>query len=71
MGEIIRLLVQKPRIMYIAATDGRYGGAMAVGDGIDGIGARQMQLNVNTPLEEWKKEGTVPLNLIRIRGKSG
>lgn len=68
MGEIIRLLVQKPRIMYIAATDGRYGGAMAVGDG---IGARQMQLNVNTPLEEWKKEGTVHLNLIRIRGKSG
>lgn len=55
MWDIVRLLLQRPRIMYIAATDGRYGGAMAVGDGIDGIGARQMQLNVNTPLEDWKK----------------
>ncbi|MCC8102693.1 MAG: AMP-binding protein, partial [Clostridiales bacterium] len=55
MPEILRLLTPKPRIMYIAATDGRYGGAMAVGDGIDGLGAHQMQLNVNTPLEDWKK----------------
>ncbi len=24
-------------MLYIAATDGRYGGAMAVGDGIEGV----------------------------------
>lgn len=53
MGEIIKLLLSRPRIVYIAATDGRYGGAMAVGDGIDGVGARQMYLDINAPLEEW------------------
>ena len=55
MPEILELLIKKPRILYIAATDGRYGGAMAVGDGINDLGASQLQLNVNTPLEEWKK----------------
>lgn len=53
MGEIIRLLLSRPRIVYIAATDGRYGGAMAVGDGIDGVGARRMYLDINAPLQEW------------------
>ena len=41
MPQILTLLAGGPRIAYIAATDGRYGGAMAVGDGIDGVGARQ------------------------------
>jgi len=54
LPEIVRLLLGKPRILYIAATGGRYGGAMAVGDGIAGIGAEQMQLDVNTPLENWR-----------------
>ena len=40
MPEIIRFLAGRPRILYIAATDGRYGGAMAVGDGVDGVGAQ-------------------------------
>lgn len=53
MPQIIKLLVKRPRIVYIAATDGRYGGAMAVGDGIDGVGAKQMYLDINTPLSEW------------------
>lgn len=53
MGEIVRLLLSRPKIVYIAATDGRYGGAMAVGDGIDGVGARQMYLDINAPLQEW------------------
>lgn len=51
--QILRLLAGRPRILYIAATDGRYGGAMAVGDGIDGVGARQMHLDIKTPLAEW------------------
>jgi len=54
MPEIIPLLLGKPRILYIAATGGRYGGAMAVGDGISGIGAEQMQLDINTPLNVWQ-----------------
>ncbi len=53
MGEIIKLLLKHPRIVYIAATDGRYGGAMAVGDGIDGVGASQLYLDINAPLSEW------------------
>lgn len=53
MPQILRLLMKRPRIVYIAATDGRYGGAMAVGDGIDGIGASQIYLDIKTPVTEW------------------
>lgn len=53
MPGILRLLAGRPRILYIAATDGRYGGAMAVGDGIDGVGARRMYLDIKTPLDQW------------------
>lgn len=53
MLQILKLLLKRPRIVYIATTDGRYGGAMAVGDGIDGVGASQMYLDIKTPLEEW------------------
>lgn len=52
--DILRLLiVDGPRIVYIAATDGRYGGAMAVGSGIDGLNGKQLFLDINKPLEEW------------------
>lgn len=51
--QIIKLLAGKPHILYIAATDGHYGGAMAVGDGIDGVGAEQLHLDIKTPLSEW------------------
>ena len=53
MFQVIKLLSERPRILYVAATDGRYGGAMAVGDGIDGVGAEQMFLDIKTPLSEW------------------
>ena len=53
MPQILKLLLKRPRIVYIAATDGRYGGAMAVGDGIDGVGAKQMYLDIKTPLNQW------------------
>lgn len=50
---IIRLLISRPRILYVAATDGLYGGTMAVGDGVAGLGIQQLHLDVNTPLEKW------------------
>lgn len=53
MLQILKLLIRKPRIIYIAATDGRYGGAMAVGDGTRGVGAEQIYLDINTPLSQW------------------
>lgn len=53
MPQILKLLAKGPRIVYIAATDGRYGGAMAVGDGIRGVHADQLYLDIKTPLEEW------------------
>lgn len=56
MPQILKLLAKGPRIAYIAATDGRYGGAMAVGDGIDGVGAKQMYLDIKTPLSEWVRQ---------------
>lgn len=56
MPRILRLLAGKPRILYIAATDGRYGGAMAVGDGIDGVGASRLFLDIKTPLTEWAEK---------------
>jgi len=53
MPQIFEFLVRGPRIVYIAATNGRYGGAMAVGDGINGVGAKQIYLDINTPIKEW------------------
>ena len=55
-AQIIKLLLGGPRILYIAATDGRYGGAMAVGDGINGLHAKQLFLDIKTPLNEWMKK---------------
>lgn len=56
MPEILKLLAHGPRIVYIAATDGRYGGAMAVGDGIDGVGGKQFYLDINLPLTVWVRQ---------------
>ena len=53
MTQILNLWSGGLRILYIAATDGRYGGAMAVGDGIRGAGAEQRFLDIKTPLSEW------------------
>lgn len=53
MPQILKFLTRGPRIVYIAATNGRYGGAMAVSDGVKGVGAKQMYLDINTPVEEW------------------
>lgn len=56
MPQILSLLAKRPKIVYIAATDGRYGGAMAVGDGISGVGASQMYLDIKMPLDEWIRQ---------------
>lgn len=53
MTEILKLLAEKPRILYIAATGGRYGGAMAVSDGVGGVRAEQRFLDISTPLAKW------------------
>lgn len=53
MPQILRFLTRGPRIVYIAATNGRYGGAMAVSDGVNGVGAKHMYLDINTPVDEW------------------
>lgn len=56
MPQIGMLLASKLRILFIAATDGRYGGAMAVGDGIESVGASALNLDIKTPLSEWKNQ---------------
>lgn len=50
---VMKLLLNGPKIVYIAATDGRYGGAMAVGGGIDSLRGKQLFLDIKTPLAEW------------------
>lgn len=50
---VMRLLRGRPRVLYVAAVDGRYGGAMAVGDGVHQLGLAQMNLDINTPLSRW------------------
>lgn len=56
MPQILKLLARGLRIAYLAATDGRYGGAMAVGDGIDGVRASQIHLDIKTPLATWIRQ---------------
>lgn len=56
LPKMLRFLLNGPRVLYIAATDGRYGGAMSVSDGIDGLHAKQLLLDINTPLNEWTKK---------------
>ena len=51
--EILRLLRGGVRILYIAATDGRYAGSMAIGDGAMNVGGSSLFLDINTPLSEW------------------
>ncbi|MFT9496200.1 MULTISPECIES: phenylacetate--CoA ligase family protein [Thermotaleaceae] len=41
------------RVLYIAATEGRFGGAMAAHSGIKGFGFHPLLLNINLPLEIW------------------
>lgn len=53
MIQILKFLSKGLRIVYIAATDGRYGGAMAVSGGIEGVHAKQLFLDIKTPLSEW------------------
>jgi len=56
MPQILKYLAGGAQIAYIAATDGRYGGAMAVGDGISGVKAKQLFLDIKTPLSDWTKK---------------
>ena len=56
MPEILRFKQQRPKILYIAAADGRYGGAMAVGDGLDDLGFEKLVLDVQIPTDELIKK---------------
>lgn len=56
VSEILSFVKSKPKILYIAAADGRYGGAMAVGDGLDHLGFPTLVLDVQMPIAIWKKQ---------------
>lgn len=56
MPEILRFKQQRSKILYIAAADGRYGGAMAVGDGLDDLGFEKLVLDVQIPTYELIKK---------------
>ena len=62
---ILKLLAGGIRILYVAAVNGRYGGAMAVGGGVDGLKGSRLFIDVNTPLSEWiDKIGEFKPNII-------
>jgi len=50
--EILKFVISHPKIIYVAATDVRYGRAMAVGYGIEKIGTSQLFIDTNIPLNE-------------------
>lgn len=50
---VIKKALGGARVAYIAATEGRFGGAMAASSGIKNYGFRSLLLNVNTPLDKW------------------
>lgn len=54
--EIFKMVSGGLRVLYIAATDGRYGGAMAAGGGTKSLRAKQLYLDINTPLSEWANQ---------------
>ncbi len=58
MGSValMKHLIEKPRLVFIAATDGRYGGTMAVGDGVGGLGIDQIHLDIKMPMSKWIAE---------------
>lgn len=41
------------KVLYVAATEGRFGGVMAASSGIKSFGFRPLLLNINLPLELW------------------
>lgn len=51
--QIFKLVTGGIRVLYVAAVNGRYGGAMAVGGGTDCLNGKRLFLDVNTPLSEW------------------
>lgn len=53
--EVFKLMASRPRVLYVAATDGRYGGVMAVGDGVASLKMEQRSLDINTPLSAWRE----------------
>lgn len=54
--QIVRFVLSKPKILFIAAADGRYGGATAVGDGLEHLGFPTLVLDVQMPITEWKQK---------------
>lgn len=54
LGQVIGLVKKGSRILYVAASDGNYGGALAAKDGISGLNSKEFCLDIKTPIAEWK-----------------
>lgn len=50
--QLINFIEQKPKVLYLAATNGRYGGMMGVSQALATIGADALYLDVNLPLKK-------------------
>ena len=55
LWDMIKLFSGGVRILYIAATDGRYGGLMSIEEAVTDLGGDFKSLDINQPLEQWDK----------------
>jgi len=53
-SSLLRSIVTGYRVLYIAATGGRFGGVTAVESGVEYFGSDLRSIDVNSPLEEWR-----------------
>lgn len=51
--DIYRLMKKHPKILYVAATDGRYAGAMSIYDGVINIKASFESIDINSSVDSW------------------
>lgn len=51
--DIFKLIKKHPKILYVAATDGRYAGAMSIYDGVTNLKASFESIDINSSLDSW------------------
>lgn len=53
IGEIMKFVHNGARLCYIAATNGNYGGAASIHGGSSRMGAEELYIDLNMPVNEW------------------
>ena len=51
--KMVSVVARGARLCYIAAVNGNYGGAVSIQDGIVGLNAEKLFIDLNTPVSQW------------------